>query len=531
MRPVRRLKWASNEQRLFFEAGPNPTLIIGGYNAAKTWGGILKLLRLLDLFPNSRAAIVRSNFRHMKKTTMETFYSLCPPTAYSQGRRSDQEGILQLNNGSLVYFIHLDKPDSIDVLAGLELNFGFVDQAEQISEKAWDTLDARLGRWAHADIPESVFKDYPEGWPWMNDEGESVPPPFLFATANPPESDDHFLFTRFAEESPDRARWAEEGYRYIRADSRTNRFASKANLTKLLSKDPEFVRRFVEGRWSNPEGSIFDLSPMSLLEPHPALLKHIINHMNLHRSLDHGDSNPTCVLWEATDDDGNIFVFREHYEVSLVSESRIAVYEKSKFDIPDRSPFVKPRYRSNIADPSIFGVSRGRSATSAPTWSIADEWIDVKVMNRETMVYWQPAPIPKSEGMVYELVTRSRMKEYLKPDPTHRHPISGELGAPRIYFIKKTADYPEGCDHVIKEIRGQRRVKIGERDGRSVYSQERDPNIVDHAYDTIKYHVISRPAPSRLLKKSDPNVINILDLMNWTARNMRRRASGRSRSY
>lgn len=431
-----------------------------------------------------------------------------------------------MNNGSMVYFIHLDKPDSIDVLAGLELNYGFVDQAEQVSEKAWDTLDARLGRWAQATIPDSVLANCPDGWPWVNDGGEMVPPPFLFATANPPEADDHWLFVRFAEESMDHDKWAAEGYRYIRADSRTNRFASRANITKLLSKDPEFVRRFVEGRWSNPEGAVFDVTPMSILDPHEDLVKRILQHMNLHRSMDHGDSNPTCVLWEASDHDGNIFVYREFYLAnSLVSDSRRMVWEMSQQDIPERSIYLHPRYKSNVADPSIFGMSRGRTANAAPTWSIADEWTDCKIMPRDTAVFWTPAPIPRSEGLSYELITRSRLKEYLRVDPHHRHPVTGQLGAPRIYFIRKTEDYPQGCDNVIKELRGQRRVKIGEREGRAVYSEERDDTIVDHAYDTLKYHVISRPSPTRIIVKSDPNEINIRELMDWTARRMRQRAS------
>lgn len=527
MRSVRRIQWASEQQKQLFEAGPDPLLAIGGFNAAKTWGCILKLLRLLDLFPNSRAAIVRSSSRDMRKTTMETFYALCPPSAYSQGRRSDQEGICQLNNGSLVYFVHLDRPDSLNVLAGLELNFGFPDQAEQISERAWDTLDARLGRWSQAKIPDSLLAQYPEGWPWVDDFGNKIPPPFLFATANPPDSEEHWLYVRFAEESEEHERWKAEGYRHIRMPSYSNRFASQANLRKLRSKDPEFVRRYYEGLWSNPEGAIFDISPLSVLEPHPDLVRRIIDTMHLHRALDHGDSAPTCVGWFATDFDGNIFVYREHYLANtLVSDHRAIVHDLSKRDVPTHSAYLVPKYRSNIADPSIFSTSRGRTATSRPTWAISDEWADTRIMPRDTAIYWTRAPIPKSQDLSYDLITRSRVKEYLKIDPNHRHPITGILGAPRIYFLRKTDDYPNGCFNILKEIRGQRRKKIGEREGRSIYSEERidDGSIPDHAYDMVKYFVISRPTPTRIVERVDPNVIDVRELMSWTARNARVRA-------
>jgi hypothetical protein len=230
-----------------------------------------------------------------------------------------------------------------------------------------------------------------------------------------------------------------------------------------------------------------------------------------------------------TDHDGNIFVYREYYQPNkVVSDHRLAIFELSRSDIAPNSPYLKPNYRSNVADPSIFNLSRGRTSTSRPQWSVSDEWSDTRIMTKETAIYWSPAPIPRSEAESYELITRSRMKEYLKVDPNHRHPITGELGAPRIYFLKRTDAYPHGCYHVIKEIRGQRRVKIGERDGRALYSDERDITVTDHAYDTIKYHVISRPSPTRIPVKPDPNSINIQELMGWTAGRMRRRAAARS---
>jgi hypothetical protein len=530
VRTLRRIEWACAEQGEYFRAGPNPLLALGGFNAAKTWSGILKLLRLLDLFPNSRAAIVRSSSRDMRKTTMETFYALCPPSAYNLGRRSDQEGVCQLNNGSLAYFIHLDKPDSLNVLAGLELNFGFPDQAEQITEKAWDVLDARLGRWPHAVVPQHVL-DSNSPWPWTNDAGMVVPPPFLFATANPPDSEEHWLFRRFAEDSEEYDRWKAEGYHYIRFRSKDNRFASRANIAKLYSKDKEFVDRYAEGQWVSPGGAIFTIDHQSIVTPYPDLVKRIVNNMNLHRSMDHGDSSPTCVLWEATDHDGNIFIYREYYEAdALVSDHRRAIHQLSKGDVPVNSPFKEPRYRSNMADPSIFSLSRGRTSTARPTWSIADEWMDTRIMPEETRVRWLPAPIPRTENDSYELTTRSRLKEYLKVDPNHRNPFTGQLGAPRIYFLKRTEEYPAGCYHVIKEIRGQRRVKIGEREGRAIYSDARDESIPDHAYDTVKYHVISRPSPMRVAERKDPNVINLKELMQWSASNLRKRA-GRSGGY
>ena len=95
------------------------------------------------------------------------------------------------------------------------------------------------------------------------------------------------------------------------------------------------------------------------------------------------------------------------------------------------------------------------------------------------------------------MVTRSRIKEYLAVDPNHLHPITREKGAPRLYFLRKTTDYPNGCDRTILELKSQKRVKLEEAGGRDVYSDDRDDTVPDHAYDALKYFVVSRPAVAR----------------------------------
>jgi hypothetical protein len=342
------------------------------------------------------------------------------------------------------------------VLQGLEINGAFVDQAEEISEKVWDTIDARVGRWTK--LPK-------------------MPPRYLFATANPTD-ELHWLYERFAEESPQREEWKAKGYECIVADSRSNKFLPQANLDVLLSKDDEFQRRFVKGEWGNPEGRIFTVDPSSYLEPTEELLAKIHGGMHLHRSLDHGDSSPTCCLWSATDGDGNVYVYREYYVPDrLISDHRRAISVMSGKEV----------YRSMLADPSIFYKSVQKYGGK---WSIADEYADTRVLPYNTALYWAPADNS-------EMPSRSRIKEYLRVDPEHTHPVTREKGAPRLYFVRKSGDYPNGCDRTILELKSQKRVKIEEAGGRDVYSDDRDDTVPDHAYDALKYFIISRPAVVR----------------------------------
>ena len=70
-----------------------------------------------------------------------------------------------------------------------------------------------------------------------------------------------------------------------------------------------------------------------------------------------------------------------------------------------------------------------------------------------------------------------------------RHPITGAFGSPRLFFIKRTTEYPHGCYNILRETNSQRKVLLAEVNGKKFYGDEREPSIADHAYDTLRYHV------------------------------------------
>lgn len=476
-------KWANDEQQWFVERGAAPTLLAGGINSGKTAGACLKALILLHQYPGSRLAIVRRSQTQLLKTTAETFYQWCLPAMYRPaGKKNETE--LTLNNGSKVFFVHLDQPNSLDLLAGLELNFGYVSQAEEISEKAWDLLDVRIGRWTGATIPQEMFDAVGgrDNWEWRNEQGDCVPPRYFFAESYVTD-EAHFLYDRFAPESPNRAKWAALGYDSRIVWSESNIYAIKQTIQASLNKDDDYIRRYVRPQWGNPEGKIFRVDPLSILEPDTWLIEKIKRTMKLHRAMDYGDFAPTAVGWLATDYDKNIFAYREYYVADeLISTHRRAIHDLSMDDFGVDS---EPRYHSNIADPSIFSVSRGRTALQRPSWSIADEWSDTRMMERETAIRWRPAEND-------EAVTMSRLKEYLRIDPNHHHPVTRQKGAPHLYFIKSTSQYPNGCKNVLKDVRAQTRKRSRAGD-REIWLDQRDDTVTDHGYDMLKYFVVGRP--------------------------------------
>lgn len=490
----RQIKWANDQQQWLFEAGPRPTLLYGGINSGKTAGCVLKALALLTRYEGSRLAVIRRTYSQLLKTTLETWWQWCHPSYYREnGRFNEALGILDLNNGSRVYFLHLDTADSLDVLAGLELNFGYVSQAEELEEEAWDLLDTRVGRWTGATIPAEEFAQFggEENWPWRSEEGTCVPPRYLFAESYSTD-EDHWLYRRFAEQSLERKnKWEALGYQARRVQSTENRFAIQATLDASLGKDEDFVRRYVRAEWGNPEEKMFRLDDASIIDPdsNPGLLNAIRTSMKLHRVMDHGETAPTCCLWYAVDTEGRVFFFREYYAVAdLVSSHRKAIYELS---LPD-SKGVAPHYASNLADPHIFDMTRGHSINSGPRWSVASEWEDSKLAPRETAIFWLAADNN-------EEASRWRIKAYLHVDQTVMHPITGKRGAPRVYFIRWTPSYPHGCDMTITELRAQRRSVVTQRgDGTKIYGDERDDTVPDHSTDCVRYALLSRPQPAEI---------------------------------
>ena len=463
---MKQLVFANTQQEEFFKAGPQPTLYLGGFGSGKTYSGILKLIYLADKFPKSRWAIIRKQANQLRKTTLQTFWQLVPPEAYI--RRNDQEQLVELRNNSLIYFLHLDAPESLNVLRGLELTGAFVDQVEEISEEAWDLLDSRVGRWSGAEMRGG----WPKDWPHKDAAGNPMPPRYIFASSNSPGYAS-WVFYRWADGSPERERWAELGYKTLIASSRENKFLGEQNLNTMLSKDKDFVARYVDAAWGSAEGAIHNVNPLSILEPTPELMDKIKNTMALYRSLDHGDSSPTACVWFGVDPEGNVYAYRSYAEPGkLISEHRRLITALSKGE----------SYKGNYADPSIFYKTAQRFGGK---FSVADEYSDTRVLPRDTALFLTP-------GDNNELMTRSRINEYLNVDPNHLHPILRVKGSPRLFFIRSAGDNKNGCDALIFETRAQKRKALSEG-ANTIWSDERDDRVVDHLYDTLRYFMATRP--------------------------------------
>lgn len=473
-------KFVNLSQRTFYYETARNQCFSGGFNNGKSYIGCAKGFNLLTTFPNYRLAIARQTFADLKKTTMQTFFKICPAELIL--RHNEQDGYTELINRSVVHWLHLDKVDE-STLRGLELNSALVDQAEEMDEKVFDVLDGRIARWDNAVIPAKLLAayPYPGGWPKNARTGKYLAPSYHMLLCNP-DTQFHFIFRKFHPDSPNRR----PGFAYVEAEWDPN-LGSRETYDVALSHDEEWVNKYIKGMWGVSSAQIHRLHSSSILEPSLEFYEKIRRKGNLFRILDHGDASPTCCLWVAVLDGVYIF-YREYYTPNQpISYHRRAISELSEDEI----------YAANYADPQIFKTTAQKSGGF---WSVADEYLDPRL----------EAPaigfVPADNN---EFATRNRINERLKPQKFFRHPITGDSPAPGTYFIKKTNDFPYGCDHAISELQGQRRKSLGYFEGKQIFCDDREDGVADHAYDCERYfhamhgegRIADRPKPPRFSMK------------------------------
>lgn len=466
------IKFANGGQRDFYFSTARNQCFSGGFNNGKTYAGSLKAFTLLTTFNNYRMAICRQVYADLKRTTMQTFFKICPPELIE--RHNEQDGLTVLKNRSQINWMHLDKVDE-NSLRGLEVNSILVDQAEETEEKIHSILDARIGRWDKVEIPPALMEAYPN-WPMRH--GNAVAPSYMMLLANP-DTQYHYIYRKYHYDSLER----KDTYYFVEGEWDPT-LGSEESYNEAIKRDPEWVNKYVRGQWGISDAQIHRMWPESLLDPLPELIQRIKTKGNLFRSMDHGDSSPTCCLWFAVID-GVYICYREYYVGNeVISNHRRNIYDLSEDET----------YSANYADPQIF---KKTAQKAGGFWTVADEYLD-KSINAPPLAW-----IPADNN---EFATRNRINELLRKSDKYRHPITGESPAPGLYFIKRSKDYQGGAYQSITQLQSQRRKLLGYVDDKAQWLDERDEGVTDHAYDPIRYFVAQHSMGHRPPERKPPRM-------------------------
>jgi len=141
-----------SEALKFLSADSNvETILYGGAaGGGKTMLGCMwQILRHLK-YPGTRSLIGRAKLDTLKKTTMNTFFQVANDIGLKAGEDfsyNQQSHIIKFSNGSEIIladlFLYPSDPNFQD-LGGLELTDVFLDEATEISEKAYSIVCSRI---------------------------------------------------------------------------------------------------------------------------------------------------------------------------------------------------------------------------------------------------------------------------------------------------------------------------------------------------------------------------------------------------
>ena len=206
-------------------------------------------------------------------------------------------------------------------------------------------------------------------------------------------------------------------------------------------------RRLLEGDWDVAEGAAF---------PEFSRSRHVVEHFELPtnwpriRAADYGYASPSCVLWGAIDWDNNIWVYRELYAKHLTAEQLAdKILEAEELD-------PLPHY--TVLDSSCWNKT-GFGPSIAETMMRAG-------------VRWTPSDRNRLQG-------KMEVHRRLADDPY--------TNEPRLRIFST-------CKHTIAQLSGIPLSKTN--------SEDVDTKAEDHAYDALRYMVMTRTSGYQAIHKT-----------------------------
>tara|TARA_B110000495_G_scaffold33223_1_gene25978 strand:- start:12739 stop:14049 length:1311 start_codon:yes stop_codon:yes gene_type:complete len=211
-----------------FDSNTTEILFGGAAGGGKSFLGCAWLILLAVKYPKTRYLLARSKLDSLKKTTLNTFFEICQSWGFISGKHytfNASSNIITFFNGSeiLLKDLFLYPGDrNFDSLGSLEITGAFIDEANQVTEKAKNIVASRL----RYKLDEYGLK------------------PKLFMTCNPAKN---WTYTQYYKQ-------AKEGTlpmhrKFIQSLVDDNQFISKHYKTQLLTLDEISKQRLLFGNW------------------------------------------------------------------------------------------------------------------------------------------------------------------------------------------------------------------------------------------------------------------------------------------
>lgn len=216
----------------------NEVLFGGGAGGGKSLLGCYWLLKSAVKYEGTRWLMGRATLKTLRETTLNTFFEVCKIQGLTAGEHykyNQQLQQIELINGSVILlkdlFLYPSDPN-FDSLGSLEITGAFVDECNQITEKAWNIVKSRIR--------------------YKLDENNIIPK--MLGTCNPSKG---YLYEKFFK--PYREKKLPDSMKFIQSLLTDNKFISQHYESNLLQLDTISKERLLFGNWE------FDDDPSALI--------------------------------------------------------------------------------------------------------------------------------------------------------------------------------------------------------------------------------------------------------------------------
>lgn len=214
--------------KYLFDKKTKEVLFGGAAGGGKSWVGVSYLILMCLQYKGTRYLMGRSKLDALKKTTLNTFFEVCNAWNLKSGEHYTFNGssnIISFYNGSEIILKDLflyPSDRNFDSLGSLEITGAFIDEANQITEKAKNVVASRLR--------------------YKLDENDLIPK--LVMTCNPAKN---WVYTEYYRPAKDNT--IKPYRKFIQSLVKDNQYISQHYEKQLSELDELSKQRLLYGNW------------------------------------------------------------------------------------------------------------------------------------------------------------------------------------------------------------------------------------------------------------------------------------------